>query len=471
MQLPNNTLSGLLAQVAKNPNQAIKTESAPAPVLDGTSPLRLMSGFAGVRKEVADDGYVGSGLNLKLELSSGQSIELDIQQTLGGGIRNVDLNVKGDGELSQGDQEKLKQFLNKLGDAVDGLFSGNGAGQGIFDFANMSGIKDVELSVQQDVGNTKQRLEFEKSNNALGRKEVEAEWSRYDHATGMKEQHNLALSKQAREVSSAYGQMDYQWVVDQVIAGMGILGNAHTGESSIQSRVTDFFVSSVQALFQETQKGHDVLQGLGASAQDSKQFIGRTINALASQSAASHQDKNADPNNMPGKAVETGTQAGEANAGQGSVNALPDFTAHFASKREGSGNAHASGSYNLSMEVSQQTHSMHGLTKDDSTQAQFRRLLLEYESQGNKQQYEYNWKHDEAVVDRYKNGSLEHGYFKVSDLQQGILTNADGVRDEVSSYLARTEYSADDNNKPALQNSYIKPSTYTQRGGNVNYSA
>lgn len=471
MQLPNNSLSGLLAQVAKNPNQAIQSELTSAPVLAEDSPLRLMSGFAGVRKEVADEGYVGSGLNLKLDLSSGQSIELDIQQTLGGGIRNVDLNIKGDGELSQQDQDKLKQFLGKLGEAVDSLFSGQGAGQGIFDFANMSGIKDVELTVQQDVGNTKQRLEFEKSNNALGRKEVEAQWSRYDHTTGMEEQHNLALSKQAREVSSAYGQMDYQWVIDQVSAGMGVLGNAHTGESAIQSRVTDFFVSSVQALFQETQKGHSLLQDLGASAQDSKQYIGRTINALATQSASLHSNKQTDPNNMPGKAVETGTQNPEQAAGKGSVNALPDFQADFASKREGSGNAHASGSYNLSMAISQQTHSMKGETKDDSTQAQFRRLLLEYESQGNKQQYEYNWMHDEAVVDRYKNGSLEHGYFKVSDLQQGILTNADGVRDETSSYMSRTEYSAADKNTPALQNSYIKPSTYTERGGSVNYSA
>jgi len=471
MQLPNNSLSGLLAQVAKNPNQAIKSASTSAPALDESNPLYLFSGFAGVRKQVADDNYVGSGLNLKLELSSGQSIELDIQNTLGGGIRNVDLNIKGDGELSQQDQDKLKQFLGKLGDAVDKLFSGNGAGDGIFDFANMSGIKDVELTVQQDKGNTKQRLEFEKSNNPLGRKEVEAQWSRYDHLTGMQEQHNFALSKQAREVSSAYGQMDYQWVIDQVTAGMAILGNGHTGESAIQSRVTDFFASSVQALFQETQKAHDLLQGLGASAQNSKQFIGQTINALASQSSSNLHDSSAAQNSMPGKAVESGTQASSQLTEKGNVNALPDFKADFASKREAGGNARAGGSYNLAMEISQQTHDIQGATEGDTNQAQFRRLLLEYESQGNKQKYEYNWMHDEAVIDRYKNGALENGYSKVSDYQQGILTNIDGVRDETSSYMSRTQYSAADENKPALQHSYISPSTYTERGSNVNYSA
>jgi hypothetical protein len=467
MRLPNNTLFGLLAHVAKNPNKAITSKSSLTPALDQMNQLHGASGFAGVHKNVSDDRYSGSGLNLKLALSSGQSIELDIQKTLGGGIRNVDLNIKGDGELSQQDQDKLQQFLGKLGDAIDVLFSGNGASQDLFDFTNMSGIKDMEFTVQQDMGNTKQRLEFEKSNNPLGRKEVEAQWLRYDHTTGMKEQHNLALSKQAREVSSAYGQMDYQWVIDQITAGMGVLGNTNTGETAIQSRVTQFFASSVQALFQETKKGHDLLQDLGASPQHSKKMVGRAINALASKSASNLYDESTASNNMPGKTVETGSQ----NTDQSRVNALPDFKAHFASKREGNGNAHASGSYNLSMEISQQTHTMQGATKDDSTQSQFRRLLLEYESQGNKQQYEYNWMHDESVINRYKNGSLEHAYSRVSDLQQGILTNAEGVRNETSNYLSRTKYSAADKNTPALKNYYIAPTSYTERGNNVNYSA
>ncbi len=468
------TLSSLMSYVAKdiqgyaaNTRESSRLSALGLSASSGmqssaNNPLRSNTGFAGVTRNVADDKYVGSGLNLKLDLSSGQSIELDIQQTIGGGIRNVSLETKG--ELSLGDQEKLKQFLAKLSNAIDGLFTGSG-GQAAFDFANMSGIKDIELNVQLDGVSDRQRLEFEKHHTQHGRKEIEAQWSRYDHITGMEEQHNLALSKQPQEVASAYGAMDYQWVVDQVTAGMGILGNVYTGEYSIQKRVTDFFTSAVHSLFNEAQKGHELLQNLGASADDSKRFIGRTINALSAKTPDNHEQN---INNMPGQQVASGS---DNSSGAGRTNALPDFKAHFASKRSAHGNSNANGSCNLSMEVSQSSNTLQGATQNDTTQIQFRRLLLEYESQGEKQKYEYQWQHNEFVVDRYNQGLLQHGYFKIEDLQQGLLTNADGNRKETATYMRRTEYDANDKNNPSMKNSYIKPKTYIERGHNVNYTA
>ena len=467
---PASSLSALISQVAGSPETvAAKTPDAVNPFLNpnDNSSLNLSGGFAGVRKEVADDGYVGSGLNLELELSSGQSIELDIQQTISGAVRHVSLNTKG--ELSVVDQERFQDFLGKLGDSIDQLFSGQGGNEGLFDFANASGIKDIELNVQQQNGNTKQRLEFEKQYQVNGRKEIEAQWFRHDLKTGSQEQHNLALSKQAREAAASYGQNDYQWVVDQVQAGMGILGNAHTGNSSIQSRVSDFFISGVHSLFNEVQKGKEILNNMGANIEDAQKLLGRTVQALSAKASGEYISKNSDPNNMPGQAVATGNNQQSA---QGSgVNGLPDFKAHFASKKENNGNANANGSYNLSMEVSQTSNLIADIDDETSTQTQFRRLLLEYESQGNKQKYDYKWQHNEAAIDRYNKGALESGYFKIEDLQQGILTNGDGVRDETSSYMSRTQYSAEDRDKPALQNSYINPHTYVERGGNVNYTA
>lgn len=104
------------------------------------------------------------------------------------------------------------------------------------------------------------------------------------------------------------------------------------------------------------------------------------------------------------------------------------------------------------MEVSQTSNLITDIDDETSTQTQFRRLLLEYESQANKQKYDYKWQHNKAAIDRYNKGTLEHGYFKIEDLQQGILTNGDGVRDETSSYISRKQYSAENRNKSALQN-------------------
>ncbi|MFY0641875.1 MAG: hypothetical protein JXR16_12565 [Bermanella sp.] len=250
--------------------------------------------------------------------------------------------------------------------------------------------------------------------------------------------------------------MDYQWVVDQVTAGMGVLGNAHTGDHSTQSQVTDFFVSAIHSLFNESRKGHELLQNLGASAQTSKNLVGQTIRALSHQ-ASSVQ-------NMPGVAVQKGDHSASK------MNGLSDFKADFASKRDVKGSENAQGEYNLTMAISQISRSFQGANDDTTNQTQFRRLLLEYESQGEKQSYEYNWKHDEAVINRLVNGKLEKAYFKVSDLQQGILNTLNGQRNETSEYMQRKEYNADDNDSPALQNNYIKPSTYTQQGHNVNYT-
>lgn len=218
------------------------------------------------------------------------------------------------------------------------FFLGKG-NKSLFYFANVSGIKDIELKVQQQNGNTKQRLEFEKQYQVNGRKEIEAQWLRHDLKTGSQEQHNLVLSKQAREVTTSYGQNYYQWVVDQVQAGMGILGNTHTGNSSIQSRVSDFFISGVHSLLNEVQKGKELLNNMGANIEDAQKLLGRTVQALSAKANGEYISKNATPNNMPGQAVVTGNNQQSA---QGSgVNGLPDFKAYFVSKKEINGNASA----------------------------------------------------------------------------------------------------------------------------------
>lgn len=455
MMSKSQSITGLIKQVAAQPS-AVQSKRKPdlASVNTQSEDLNTNIGFAGVTRNAANDRFVGSGLHLELELSSGVLITLSIEKSVGGGPQNIHLQT--DGELNPEDAKKLKQFLTGLSESVDALFSDKPTHPELFEFANMRGIKDIELSVQQDKGNIKQRFEFEKHTTQYGRKEVSGEWSRYDHLSGAQEQHNFALSKQPKDVAAAYGQMDYQWVVEQVKAGMGILGNSYTGDGSTQAQVTDFFVSALHSLFDQSRKGDALLQTLGATALNSKALIGQTIRALTDQ-VSSIQD-------MPGSAVQRGSGDGQK------MNGLADFTADFASSRDHLGPMSSNGEYNLSMAISQVSRSFQGASEDDSTQTQFRRLILEYASQGETQSYEYNWRHDEAVINRFLNGALQQSYFKLSDLQQGLLNTTNGQREEVANFMKRKEYRAEDVNTPALKNGYIRPTTYTEQGRNVNYT-
>ncbi|WP_396586282.1 hypothetical protein [Bermanella sp. R86510] len=450
----SNTLTSLIQQVAANPNAARTQPVQVNPFnTEAKQGLNQTSGFAGVRRHVSEDRFMGSGIALELALSSGQNISLTIEKGVSGAVRNI--NFETSGLLNPEDEEKIKQFFTQLSESIDTLFSQQESDSNLFDFVNMQGIKDVELSVQKNKGNLQQRLEFEKQVNGNGRKEVSGEWSRYDRLDGSREQHNFALSKQSKDIAAAYGQMDYQWVVEQVTAGMAILGNPYTGDQATQLQVSNFFVSATHALFDNAQKGYELFQHLGASSLDSKAFVGKAIRALSPSSDVSQT--------MPGSAVQQGSDGAQ------SMNGLDDFKADFASKRQ-SGGMNNSGGYKLSMAISQVSRSIQGSSDDKDSQTQFRRLLLEYESKGEKQSYDYRWKHDEALINRFINGVLDKGYFKVSDIQQGILNNQSGQREELASYMQRNEYRAEDNNKPAAQHGYIKPERYREHSHRVNYT-
>lgn len=445
----STSLSALIRQVASSPRA---TQTAPAPSLPSTSPSERseLSGFTGVQRKVSDDGYVGSGLQLSLTLSSGRDIHLAIEKGVTGQAKNIHLDTGG--ELSHDDEEKLKQFLLSLSDSVESIFSGE-MNANLFDFTNRSGIKDVDIHVQQDKGNIKQRLEFERSVTGYGRKQVSGEWSRYDRLSGESEQHGFSLSKQPKDVLASYGQMDYQWVVDQVTAGMGIMGNTYTGDQSLQSKVTGMFVSAVHALFSDVQTGHTLLQSLGASAQDAKTFLGQTIRAISSENAM--------------KSV--GQVKAPDNPSAASMNGLANFKADFSSKREGAFGVTTSGDYQLAMSVSQISHMIQGATEDDSTQLQTRRLILDYESQGRKQSFDYQWRHDEMLIHKFNQGQLEKTHFKLVDSQLGSLAHGKQQRQEVHEYMERQEYKMDQQD-PSLQNGYVRPNTHREQNSRVNYT-
>jgi hypothetical protein len=342
----HNQVSSLLSQLAKQP----MTDTARKPII---API---NSDEPVRAAVSQNSFSGSGLNLELSLSSGQEVEVSIRINQAGGLSQLEL--VSDSELSITDQNKLSDFLKQLSSAVTDLFNGKG-GVDTFSFANQNGIEDIELNVYQDNGNEKQTLAFDKEGRGSGRK-VEASWREYDRANGVEEHHDFSLTKQAKrdDQTAIYGATSYQWLLDQVDTAMSALDDKTQGKA-----LANFFNSGIRALFSTVNSGSAILQELGASGQQAKEFIGRSIQVLASDHLAK----------------KSGNE-------QKNMNALPDFNMSFSSQRQTLGSTQ--NEYQLDMSISQNSDQALSEDKDTSYQSQNRRLRIDYQSARQQAVYE-----------------------------------------------------------------------------------
>lgn len=262
----------------------------------------------------------------------------------------------------------------------------------MFDFANMEGINDIDLDLYQDDGHKKQILEFDKEGSGSDKK-IEAELYRYNRSTGVEDQHNLKLSKQNRDDKNGYGGLNYQWLFQQVDQALIVLGDKEGGDQNSQS-VASFFKSGIRALFETASSGHELLQQLGASAQQSKQFIGRSISVLAAENQS---------------------------------NSLPDFKADFSSQRHIKGQGEANGNYELALQISQLTHSNYDQGSDSTLSSQNRRLRLEYESAERQAVVEYTWVRDESLREVSRQGQLQSSHYRLEELIQAQARAADNT--------------------------------------------
>jgi len=396
----HSNLSSLLNQLAQQP----MTETARIPSLLQTPEE------APVRAPVRDKSFSGSGLNLELSLASGQEVEVSIRINQAGGLSELEL--ESDSELSTADQEKLSRFLKQLSSAVSDLFKGNG-GSDTFKFANQAGIEDIELKVYQDNGNEKQILTFDKEGRGSGRK-IEALWQEYDRANGTEEQHDFSLTKQAKreDQTAIYGQMNYQWLLDQVDSAMSVMDDKQQAKE-----LAGFFKSGIQALFSTVNSGSQLLQELGASAQQAKDVIGRSIQVLASEH---HSQQN--------------------RGQQKQMNALPDFNMNFSSQRTALGSE--SNEYQLNMSISQNSDQANSEEDNKSYQTQNRRLRMDYQSLRQQAVYEYTWTRDESIRNVFESGNLATSHYRIEErikenLQSQLI---DGEGDEQQmEYINREE--------------------------------
>ena len=391
MAIQNNVTS-LLSQLAKQP----MTDTARQPSLS------QVSDDESVRSTVSQKSFSGSGLDLELTLASGQEIKLSIRINQAGGLSQLEL--ASDSELSIADQEKLSEFLKQLSSSVADLFKGKSNGSDTFKFANLKGIEDIELNVYQDNGNEKQSLAFDKEGRGSGRK-IEALWTEYDRANGVEENHDFSLTKQAKrdDQTAIYGQMNYQWLLDQVDSAMGVMDDKQQGK-----QLAEFFKSGIQALFSTANSGSQLLQQLGASAQQAKDVIGRSIQVLASehkqnQSAGINQQKQ--------------------------MNGLPDFNMSFSSQRKTQGSS--LNEYQLGMTISQNSDQGKNDQTDESYQTQNRRLRMDYQSARQQAIYEYTWTRDESIRNVFENGSLASSHYKIEERIQSQLLGDIGSENQL----------------------------------------
>ena len=391
-----NNVSSLLSQLAKQPmTDTVKQPSPPQSNSDEP-----------VRAEVSQKSFSGSGLNLELSLASGQEIELSIRINQAGGLSQLEL--VSDTELSIEDQDKLENFLKQLSSSVADLFSGKG-GSDTFSFANQRGIKDIELNVYQDNGNEKQILSFDKEGRGSGRK-VEALWSEYDRANGIEEHHDFTLTKQAKreDQTAIYGSMNYQWLLDQVDTAMSAVDDKQQGKE-----LADFFNSGIRALFSTASSGDTLLKQLGANSQQAKEFIGRSIQVLASDY------------NSPSPRSQ-----------QKQMNALPDFNMTFSSQRLTQGASQ--NQYQLNMSISQNSDQAINEEESKSYQTQNRRLRMDYQSARQQAIYEYTWTRDESLRNVFEEGRLTSSHYKIEERIQSQLLG-DPNSDKALEYKDRVD--------------------------------
>jgi len=370
-----NTLSNVLAQASRNADSLAQTRT-------------LQEGGDEADSEKSQPGrnsFSGSGLSLDLELASGQKIDLEIRINQAGGISRLELDSRH--ELDPKDQQKLQSFLDELAESVDALFSGKANGEGLFDFANGSGIKDVELSLYQDDGNKKQMLEFEKSGE-IGRKEVEAELYSYDRHTRSEEQHQLKLSRQGKNSSDIYGPNSYQWIQQQIDNALTVVE-----DKGLAQQLGSFFKSGISALFGTASRGQSLLEELGASAQQAQKLVGQSIKVLATDKAQQINDR--------------------------SANGLPDFNAEFSSSRSVRGAEQADLDYDLALNISQLSRQSKNSQTEQVSETQNRRLRMEYESVRQQAVYEYTWTRDESIRNVFEKGQLQSSHYRIEELSLG----------------------------------------------------
>jgi len=394
----HNQVSSLLSQLAKQR----MTDTTRQPTL---TPVKNEEP---VRAAVSQNSFSGSGLNLELTLASGQEIELDIRINQAGGLSQLEL--VSDTELSIEDQDKLSSFLKQLSGAVSDLFKGKG-GADTFNFANQNGIEDIELNVYQDDGNNKQTLNFDKEGRGSGRK-VEASWREYDRAKGIEEYHDFSLTKQAKrdDQTAIYGATSYQWLLDQVDTAMSSLDDKSQGKV-----LANFFNSGIRALFSTVSSGNALLQNLGASGRQAKEFIGRSIQVLASDHSINNQAQKSNQ--------------------QKQMNALPDFNMTFSSERQTSNTAN--NDYQLNMSISQNSDQAIG-EDDKSYQSQNRRLRMDYQSARQQAVYEYTWTRDESLRNVFEKGGLASTHYRIEERIQSQLLG-DSSSGEALEYKERDD--------------------------------
>lgn len=376
-----NNIASLLGRLAQQPmTDTAKKPSLPALNSEGSN-----------RLPVGKNSFSGSGLSLELSLSSGQEVEVSIRINQAGGLS--ELSLVSDSKLTVLEQEKLASFLEQLSYSVADLFKGEG-GSDSFSFANQKGIEDIELNAYQDNSSEKQTLFFDKEGRGSGRK-IEAAWSEYDRANGIEENHDFTLTKQAKkgDQSAVYGSVNFQWLLDQVDSAMSGIDDKHQAK-----KLANFFNSGIRALFSNASSGSALLQQLGASSEEAKTFIGRSIKVLASDYVGQSAGGNI-----------TGSQATNQ---QRQMNGLPDFNMLFSSERKVLGVGEA---YQFDMKISQNTDQAISHEDDKSYQTQNRRLQMGYQSARQQAIYEYTWTRDESLRNVFESGSLAATHYRLNE--------------------------------------------------------
>lgn len=344
--------------------------------------------------------HLGSSFSVSLRLDSGAEVEFSVRQSLSG--RLSDFSLLTSQPLTDKEKEIFAAIVDGLADAIDTLFSGEANGRTDL-FQSLSGapIDDLEVSASHQAGVLAQELTLEQEEWRSGETRLTADWQQRDLDAGINDRHGFELSKKPGALAEAYGQVDTNWLEQKLAAATSVLGTTRNLAGGLQSNaLSSFYGSALNALLQVANDGSRALQDLGASADQARSFVGRTVEALSAKALAE--------------------------GGGGGILAMPDFDGTFTSNRQQGLRETGPGTYQFDLNLSQRSRRSYDEARDVHNLSQRRELDLSYRTATEEQSLSLSWGSEERQRYMLSDGQVDTSGWRRLDALQWVIEDARG---------------------------------------------
>lgn len=343
---------------------------------------------------------LGTHLGVEMTLNSGTRVNFSVREGLGGKL--VDFTLTSTQPLAEKEQAVFTRVIEGLADAIDQLFNGEADGRTDL-FQSLGDVtgSDLEVSASQQVGLLSQQLTLQQESLSSGEKRLSADWQQRDLDSGINDQHGFKLSKKPGVVAQTYGQVGTSWLEAKLAAATTVTGNTQNLAGGLQSQaLSSFYGSGMNALLQAANDSSRALQDNGASEDQAQRLVGQTISALS--------------------------QHAQSSGGASGAMSMADFDAQFTSNRQQNSRQLGPGTYQLSIQLSQQSRSSYDEATDAQYVTQQRKLELNYRTESEQQRLSLDWTSEERQRYQLISGQINSSGRQREELLEWIIDDANG---------------------------------------------